>query len=226
MKASVLPLQGRSGSMIRRNSVYGHGVIRLTASSLPGWDRSRSISVRSQRDWPFLVDLANQMASIMRCGQMLGVAAAHGGFEAAYVTEHGVECPDEPELPKPLPRKKPVRMRQPHGQPSHENWPIRRSEHGQWPDAPGTDNQVRQRQQALGGERAAAVGDHRERIRRRDVGPPCQEREQLPVLIPEVDPVLAPVLPVLDELEVPAGQRVERVRHPYPQVLILRIGCS
>jgi hypothetical protein len=43
MKASILPLQGRSESIVRRNSIYVHGVIRLTASSLPGWDRSRSI---------------------------------------------------------------------------------------------------------------------------------------------------------------------------------------
>jgi len=48
-----------------------------------------------------------------------------------------------------------------------------------------------QRQQARGSERAAAGGDHRERTRRHDVGPPCQEREQLPVLISEVDAAAA-----------------------------------
>ena len=37
------------------------------------------------------------------------------------------------------------------------------------------------------------------------VGPPGWQREQLPVLVMQVDPVLAPVLAVLDELEVPAG---------------------
>jgi hypothetical protein len=40
------------------------------------------------------------------------------------------------------------------------------------------------------------------------------------------DPVLTPVLPAGDELEVPPGQRVERVRHPDATVPIMRIGCS
>ena len=26
-------------------------------------------AVRSRRDWPFLIDLANQVASLIRCGQ-------------------------------------------------------------------------------------------------------------------------------------------------------------
>ena len=55
---------------------------------------------------------------------------------------------------------------------------------------------------------------------------PGWQREQLPVRVVQVDPVLAPVLPVGDELEVPAGQRVERVRHPDASVPIVRIGCS
>ncbi len=37
---------------------------------------------------------------------------------------------------------------------------------------------------------------------------------------------LAPVLPVDDELEVPAGQRVERVGHTGASVPIMPIGCS
>ena len=49
---------------------------------------------------------------------------------------------------------------------------------------------------------------------------------QLPVLVVQVDPVLAPVLAVGDELEVPAVKRVERVRHPDAPVPIVRIGCS
>ena len=48
----------------------------------------------------------------------------------------------------------------------------------------------------------------------------------MPVLVMQVDPVLAPVLAVCDELEVPAGQRVERVRHPDAAVPIMRTGCS
>ena len=55
---------------------------------------------------------------------------------------------------------------------------------------------------------------------------PHRQREQLPVLVVQVNPVLAPVLAVGDELEVAAGQRVERVRHPDPSIPIARIGCS
>ena len=55
---------------------------------------------------------------------------------------------------------------------------------------------------------------------------PAGSGEQLPVLVVQVDPVLAPVLAVGDELEVPAMQRVERVRHPDATVPIVRIGCS
>jgi len=42
----------------------------------------------------------------------------------------------------------------------------------------------------------------------------------------QVDPVLAPVLAVFDELEVPAAQRVERVRYPDQMMLNARTGCS
>ena len=87
-------------------------------------------------------------------------------------------------------------------------------------------HQVRDGQQAIGGERTPAGRDHHERVRRRHVGPPCREREQLPVLVVQVDPVLAPVLTGGDELEIAAGQRMERVRRPDPAIPIVRIGCS
>ena len=87
-------------------------------------------------------------------------------------------------------------------------------------------DQARGGQQAIGGERAPAGRDHHERVRRSRVGPCCWQREQLPALVVEVDPVLTPVLAVLDELEVPAGQRVERVRYPDAPVPIVRIRCS
>jgi len=48
----------------------------------------------------------------------------------------------------------------------------------------------------------------------------------MPVLVVQVDPVLTPVLAVSDELEVTAGQRVERVRHTDTPVPIVRIRCS
>jgi len=42
----------------------------------------------------------------------------------------------------------------------------------------------------------------------------------------QADPVLTPVAAVLDELILPAGQRMERVRHPHPAVPIAWIRCS
>jgi len=42
----------------------------------------------------------------------------------------------------------------------------------------------------------------------------------------QVDPVLAPVLPVRDELEVPPGQRMKLMRNPHTAVSIIWIGCS
>ena len=60
----------------------------------------------------------------------------------------------------------------------------------------------------------------------RDIGPPRRQGEQLAVLVVQVDPVLAPVLPVRDELEVPAEQRMEPVCHPHTSVPIVQIGCS
>ena len=65
----------------------------------------------------------------------------------------------------------------------------------------------------------------RDRIGRRDAGPPGRQREQLPVLVVQVNPVLTPVLAVRDELELLPGQRMEPVRHPHTSVLIIRTGC-
>ena len=50
---------------------------------------------------------------------------------------------------------------------------------------------------------------------RRRIGPASRQREQLPVLVTQMDPVLTPVLPMDDELELPAIQRMEPVRHPH-----------
>ena len=86
--------------------------------------------------------------------------------------------------------------------------------------------QVSECQQASRGERRPARRDQHERVRRYRVGPRCWQREQLPVLVVQVDPVLAPVLAVDDELEVPPAQGMERVRHPDTSVPIVRIRCS
>jgi hypothetical protein len=86
--------------------------------------------------------------------------------------------------------------------------------------------QVGKCQQTSRAERRLARRDHHERVRRYRVGPCCRQREQLPVLVVQVNPVLAPVQAVGDELEVPAVKRVEQVRHPEAPVPIARIGCS
>jgi hypothetical protein len=89
-----------------------------------------------------------------------------------------------------------------------------------------TTHQVSDSQQTAGGERAPAIRDDHERIGGRGIGPPCWQREQHPVLVAQVNPVLTPVLAVDDELELAAIQRVEGVRYPHPPVPIARIGCS
>jgi hypothetical protein len=75
---------------------------------------------------------------------------------------------------------------------------------------PQPADQVNQRQQAIDGERAAAIPNDRERIGRHDAGPPGRQREQIPVLVMQMDPVLTPVLAVRDKLEVLAERRGSR----------------
>jgi len=49
------------------------------------------------------------------------------------------------------------------------------------------------------------ICDDHERIGGRDIRLPCWQREQLAIRVVEMDPVLTPVLPVRDKLEIPAG---------------------
>jgi hypothetical protein len=76
----------------------------------------------------------------------------------------------------------------------------------------------------VNGHRPAAITTNGSRRYR--VGPPGWQREQLPVLVVQVDPVLAPVLAIGDELEVLTAQGMERVRHPDTSVPIVCTGCS
>ncbi len=75
----------------------------------------------------------------------------------------------------------------------------------------------------VNGQRPSA--NHHERIGGRDIGPPRWQREQHAVRVVEMDPVLTPVLPVRDELEVLPGQRMETVRHPHTSVPVIWMGC-
>jgi len=67
-----------------------------------------------------------------------------------------------------------------------------------------------------------------EGVRGHDVGPLSGQCEQLTAGVEEVHTIGAPVLAALDELELLAGPRVERVRDPdpFPISQILGIGCS
>ena len=71
---------------------------------------------------------------------------------------------------------------------------------------------------------ARCVRDDHERTGGHDIGPPGRQREQHTILVVQMDPVLAPVLAVRDELEVLAEQRIEPVRHPHTPVPIIRTG--
>jgi hypothetical protein len=82
-------------------------------------------------------------------------------------------------------------------------------------------DQIRKSQQTLDGERAPAAGNDHERISRPHIGPASRQREQLAVLVVEMNPVLTPVLAVSDELEIPARQRMEPVRHPHPAIPVV-----
>jgi hypothetical protein len=108
----------------------------------------------------------------------------------------------------------------PHRRPGQHRWPSSGTHR---PGAQPVD-QICQRQQAAGRERTPAIRDHHERISGRDVSPPCRQREQHAVLVVEMNTVLVAVLAVRDELEVPTGQRVERVRHPHTPVPVIWMG--
>ena len=55
---------------------------------------------------------------------------------------------------------------------------------------------------------------------------PVRTENNSPFSYMQVDPVLTPVLPVDDELVLPAIQRMEPVRAPHFAVAIVGIGCS
>jgi hypothetical protein len=79
---------------------------------------------------------------------------------------------------------------------------------------------------ALASRVAPTLSDHHERIDRRQISPTCWQREQLTVLVVEMNPILAPVLAVHDELVVPPEQGMEPVGHPHTTVPIVGIRCS
>jgi len=77
-------------------------------------------------------------------------------------------------------------------------------------------------------ERRPPGRHHHEWVGGHHIGPLRRQRGQLTGRIEEVDPIDPPVLPSLDELELPAGQRMERMGHPHPRRItqIPGIGCT
>jgi hypothetical protein len=94
------------------------------------------------------------------------------------------------------------------------------------PLGPETVDQIRQGQQVGRGEWAAAIGDHDERIDRSEVCPTRGQREQLTVLVVEMNPILTPVPAVHDELELPLKQWVEPMSHSDKMMPIVQTRCS
>jgi hypothetical protein len=93
-------------------------------------------------------------------------------------------------------------------------------------EGPKAVDQINQSQQIGRGEWAPTLSDHHERIDRRQISPTCWQREQLPVLVVQVNPILAPVVAVHHKLEFPPEQRMEPMSHPHTTMPIVEIRCS
>jgi hypothetical protein len=66
-------------------------------------------------------------------------------------------------------------------------------------------------------ERRAAARHHDERILRHRIRPFRGQRDQHTRVIAHIHAFRPPVVTPLDELQIPAGPRMERVRHPHPR---------
>ena len=96
------------------------------------------------------------------------------------------------------------------------------------PDSPSRRDpgqKFRQRQQILRPERRAAPRPRNERIFLRLAGPRRRQRTHPIAPIHPPHPVRTPTTPPLDQLELPAPQRVERMDNPKSSCYIDRIRC-
>ncbi len=95
------------------------------------------------------------------------------------------------------------------------------------PPRPRLD-QLGQLQQRGDMKRAAPRRDKNEQVHRHNIGPLRRQRDQLALLVIEIDAIPPPVALTLDELELLTGQRMERVRDPHPRTIdqIRAIGRS
>ena len=105
---------------------------------------------------------------------------------------------------------------------SRRNPPDRPSGGGRAPAQPG--DQIGQLQQVRRAERRPTSGNPHKRVLGDRVGPGRRQAGQLAGLVEEVDPVVTPVLPTLDELELLPEPRMETVRHSH-QARMLRNAC-
>ena len=87
-------------------------------------------------------------------------------------------------------------------------------------------HQVNQLEQVLEAKEASASGHCHEWIFRHHRGPTRRNGVQLPCGIVEVDPVLAPVVAVRDQLELPASQGMVRMGYLEVGIGKVTIRCS
>jgi hypothetical protein len=83
-----------------------------------------------------------------------------------------------------------------------------------------------QPEQTINRERAPARRDDHKRVLTHHVSPARGKGEQPAVLAPAEDPILTPVTPMNDELEVTTKQRMESMGHPNTSEPIILIRCS
>jgi hypothetical protein len=87
-------------------------------------------------------------------------------------------------------------------------------------------HQIKQLEQVLEAKEASASGHCHEWIFRHHRGPTRRNGVQLPCGIVEVDPVLAPVVAVRDQLELPASQGMVRMGYLEVGIGKVTMRCS
>ena len=85
---------------------------------------------------------------------------------------------------------------------------------------------LRQPHEILDTETAATTTDKENRIGRHDVGPACRKAHQLASFVVEIDPLLSPRMPILDQPVLLPEARMERVRYVENPRRIPPMTCS
>ena len=87
-------------------------------------------------------------------------------------------------------------------------------------------HQLHQLEQVLIAKKASAAGHRNKRIRRRDRGPARRNRAQTAFCVVEVNPILAPVMAIRDQLEPLAFQRMVRMGYLEVGIGNVAMRCS